>query len=34
MKISGNYRFLGEFKGAKFISRRLNFRVGGQNIEK
>jgi hypothetical protein len=31
MKILGNYRFLGEFKGAKFISRRLDFRVGGKN---
>jgi hypothetical protein len=31
MKILGNYCFLGEFKGAKFISGRLDFRVGGKN---
>jgi len=38
MKISGNYRFLGEFKGGEaplaekwaFLSRRLIFRVGGK----
>jgi hypothetical protein len=34
MKILGNYRFLGDLRGAKVLSRRLNFRVGGQNIEK
>jgi hypothetical protein len=31
MKILGNYRFWGEFKGAKFISRRLDSMVGGKN---
>jgi hypothetical protein len=31
MKILGNYRFLGDLRGAKFINRRLIFRVGGQN---
>jgi hypothetical protein len=32
MKILGNYRFLGgNLRGAKFISRRLDFRVGGKN---
>jgi hypothetical protein len=42
LKISGNYYFLGEFKGTKppkakdgvFISLRLIFRAGGKNIEK
>jgi hypothetical protein len=42
MKILGNYRFLGEFKGGEapqvkkwvFLSRRLIFRAGGQNEEK
>jgi hypothetical protein len=41
MKILGNYRFLGDLRGRKppaekrvFLSRRLNFRVGGKNIEK
>jgi hypothetical protein len=42
VKILGNYRFLGDLRGAKppkakngvFISRRLIFRVGGQNEEK
>jgi hypothetical protein len=27
MKILGNYRFLGDLRGAKFIRRRLIFRV-------
>jgi len=31
LKISGNYCFLGEFKGAKFISGRLIYRVDGKN---
>jgi len=39
LKISGDYCFLGEFRGAKppkakdgvFISGRLIFRVGGEN---
>jgi hypothetical protein len=30
MKILGNYRFWGDLRGAKFISRRLNLRVGGK----
>jgi hypothetical protein len=35
MKILGNYRFYGgNLRGAKFIGRRLNLRVGGENIEK
>ena len=43
MKILGNYRFYGgNLRGAKppdaekwaFLSRRLNLRVGGENIEK
>jgi hypothetical protein len=34
MKILGNYRFWRDLRGAKFISRRLIFRVGGENIEK
>jgi hypothetical protein len=42
MKILGNYRFLGGLMGGEapkakdgvFLSRRLIFRVGGQNEEK
>jgi hypothetical protein len=34
MKILGNYRFLGGFKGGEVLSRRLIFRVGGENKEK
>jgi hypothetical protein len=35
IKILGNYCFWGSLRGAKFISLRLVFRVGGQkNIEK
>jgi hypothetical protein len=34
MKILGNYCFWGEFKGGEVLSRRLIFRVGGQNKEK
>jgi hypothetical protein len=30
MKILGNYRFLGGFKGGEVLSRRLIFRVGGK----
>jgi hypothetical protein len=31
MEIFGNYSFYGGFRGAKFISRGLIFRVGGKN---
>jgi hypothetical protein len=34
MKILGNYKFLGEFKGGEVLRRSLIFRVGGQNKEK
>jgi hypothetical protein len=30
LKISGNYCFLGEFKGGEVLSRRLKYRVGGK----